>query len=225
MRIGALSPATQAPFSQMVMLGEYGHGIGGPGITEAEWREFQRRMGDGNGDPQWYDLFAMNRLPPGVEEQLGPLGVRSFGHPNIFPNLWIALTNQICLRLPRSPDVTELWWFTIMPKALPEERKRAMISFANRLFTPAGLLEQDDGENWSHSTRGARGKVAQRYPMNLTMGMGRDEVIHEAGQSAIQTVVNEHGQRWTYRSWQEWLQAEDWGELIADHSMPPTGVV
>ena len=29
------------------------------------------------------------------------------------------------------------------------------------MFGPAGLLEQDDGENWSQSTRAARG-VASR---------------------------------------------------------------
>jgi hypothetical protein len=37
--------------------------------------------------------------------------------------------------------------------------------------------------------------------------------------------VNEHGQRWTYQSWQEWMQAESWHELMAHHSPAPTGAV
>ena len=38
-------------------------------------------------------------------ELMGPEGVRSNGHPNIFPNLWITLCGlQMCLRLPRGPS-------------------------------------------------------------------------------------------------------------------------
>ena len=58
------------------------------------------------------------------------------------------------------------------------------------------------------------------------MGKGRDHVARdESGQWGIQTVVNEHGQRWTYRSWQEWMNAADWQELTANHSVPPAGTV
>ena len=58
------------------------------------------------------------------------------------------------------------------------------------------------------------------------MGQGHDEVAEDpSGQSGIKTVVNEHGQRWTYRSWQEWMRAESWADLIANHSPPPEGRV
>jgi hypothetical protein len=46
-----------------------------------------------------------------------------------------------------------------------------------------------------------------------------------SGQHAIETVVNEHGQRWNYQSWQEWMLAESWEDLIANHSEPPKGTV
>ena len=49
---------------------------------------------------------------------------RSFGHPNIFPNLWITQFNQVCLRVPRGPFETELWWFTLLPKEMPEDQRR-----------------------------------------------------------------------------------------------------
>jgi 3-phenylpropionate/trans-cinnamate dioxygenase alpha subunit len=58
------------------------------------------------------------------------------------------------------------------------------------------------------------------------MGRGHDRVSHDpSGQNCIETVVNEHGQRWTYQSWQEWMRADSWQELMANHSLPPAGVV
>ncbi len=226
MRVGFLSEASMAPNDQMVILGEYGHGIGGPGLSERQQAEFDERMASGGGIPQWYDIQAGRRLDPAIREQLGPVGTRALGHPNIFPNLWVALTRQVCLRIPRGPLETELWWFTFLPKDATEQERRTTVFMANHVFGPAGLLEQDDGENWSHSTRGATGAVTRRRPINLGMGRGHDSVtVHPSGQSSIETVVNEHGQRWTYQSWQEWMRAESWEALEASHSRPPEGTV
>jgi 3-phenylpropionate/trans-cinnamate dioxygenase alpha subunit len=70
------------------------------------------------------------------------------------------------------------------------------------------------------------GAVTGTRPLNFAMGQGHDLVREDpSGQSCIETVVNEHGQRWTYQSWQEWMQAESWEELIANHSPAPKGVV
>jgi 3-phenylpropionate/trans-cinnamate dioxygenase alpha subunit len=226
LRIGYAPEEAMAPMSQMVILGEFGHGIGGPGITQAELDEYAARMKSGGGEEKWYDMMAGRRLDPRVQQQLGPVGTRSFGHPNIFPNLWVTQFNQVCLRVPRGPYETELWWFTLLPKGLPDEQRRFAIYMANHTFGPAGLLEQDDGENWSHSTRGAMGAHTSTLPLNYAMGRGHDRVQADpSGQSRIETVVNEHGQRWTYRSWQEWMQADSWQELMAHHSAAPTGVV
>jgi len=107
----------------------------------------------------------------------------------------------------------------------PEQRRWA-IFMANHVFGPAGLLEQDDGENWSHSTRGAMGAHTRTLPLNYAMGRGHDRVqVDPSGQSRIETVVNEHAQRWTYQSWQEWMRSDSWQELTANHSPAPTGVV
>lgn len=226
LRVGMLTEESMAPDDQMVILGEYGHGIGGPGLSEAQFAEFQARMASGEGEPQWYDIQARRRLDPRIQEILGPVGTRSLGHPNIFPNLWIALTRQVCLRIPRGPFETELWWFTFLPRHASDEERRTTVYMANHLFGPAGLLEQDDGENWSHSTRGAQGAVTRRMPLNFAMGKGFDRVEEDpSGQHRIETVVNEHGQRWTYQSWQEWMQAENWEALVANHSPAPKGAV
>jgi 3-phenylpropionate/trans-cinnamate dioxygenase alpha subunit len=113
-----------------------------------------------------------------------------------------------------------------MHEEASEETRRMTLFQANHIFGPAGLLEQDDGENWSHSTRGAMGAVTRKRPLNFAMGQGHDQMLEdESGQSRIETVVNEHGQRWTYQSWQEWMLADSWQELIANHSRPPKGAV
>ena len=158
---------------------------------------------------------------------MGQAGVRSEGHPNIFPNLWITISgSQICLRLPRGPSHTELWWFTLTPKAAPPEAKREMVRRINHVFGPAGLLEQDDGENWSQSTRAARGVASRQLGLNMQMGIGHDQVLtNDGGEHYIEGLISEHGQRWLYRAWTEWMAARDWAELKANHSLPQTGIV
>jgi hypothetical protein len=213
----------------MVMLGEYGHAIGGPCIP-AEMQAQIDTMSDAERD-------AMSRAmpegsprirPQAATQLLGPAGVRSLGHPNIFPNLWITLGGlQMCLRLPRGPDHTELWWFTIVPKGAPPEFRRRVVRQANHVFGPAGLLEQDDGENWSQSTRASHGVTSRSLGHQISMGLGLDEAKPAgAGDgSYVEGVIGEHGQRWLYRAWTEWMAARDWAELEATRSAPPLGTV
>ncbi len=216
------------PKNQMVMLGDYGQAIGGPGIP----KEMQDKI-----DPMSDDERAVytqsaeggfGRIrPQKATELMGAEGVRSMGHPNLFPNVWITLGGmQMCLRLPRGPSHTELWWFTFVPKGAPPAFRQAIIRQATHLFGPAGLLEQDDGENWSQSTRAAAGLSSRKVGAALMMGLGHDQVsVGENGQTSIEGYVGEHAQRWFYRSWTEWLAARDWTELEATRSPVPTGVI
>jgi hypothetical protein len=210
------------------MLGDYGHAIGGPGIPKERQDEIDAMTDEmrmlASADPS----RRQPRIrPTAAREIMGPAGVRSNGHPNIFPNLWITLGGmQICLRLPRGPDKTELWWFTLAPKDAPPKFRQYIVRLATHLFGPAGLLEQDDGDNWSQSTRAARGVASRKLGATLQMGLGLDQVTEDpSGQRYIDTCINEHGQRWTYQAWTEWMTARDWAELKATHSPAPTGRV
>ena len=216
------------PNNQMVMLGEYGFAISGPGIPQEMQAQIDRMT-----DEQRIEMSkgsassGMRVRPKSATELMGPVGVRSMGHPNIFPNLWITLNGmQICLRLPRGPHQTELWWFTLVPKDSPPELKKRIIRMATHLFGPAGLLEQDDGENWSQSTRSSHGVSSRTLGHHLKMGLGQDRVIDGGnGERYVETCINEHGQRWFYRGWTEWLAARNWAELKESHSRAPQGVV
>jgi len=218
----------QFPKNQMVMLGEYGHAIGGPVIP----REMQDQI-DRLTDEQREEMSRAQQenapriRPKSATELMGSEGVRSQGHPNIFPNLWVTISGtQMCLRLPRGPSHTELWWYTLVPKAAPPAAKRDIIRRMNHVFGPAGLLEQDDGENWSQSTRSARGVAGRELGQALVMGLGHDEMrVGASGEHYIEGLISEHGQRWLYRAWTDWMSARDWADLQANHAQPPTGVV
>lgn len=238
MRVGFVNASVMQPMQQMVMLGEYGHAISGPGISDE-----QQQVLDDLSDEERVKLDLMTfderaKLAPRITERrpirprhmkevMGPSGVRAMGHPNIFPNLWISTRAlQLSLRIPRGPLKTEIWWFSFMPKSYGPEQRRMMMKFMNHSFGPAGLLEQDDGENWTYSTRAALGPVARRRPQNLQMALGQDEVsVDPAGQKSIETRVNEHAQRWHYRCWTDWLKAQSWDELKRTRSAVPTGRV
>jgi phenylpropionate dioxygenase-like ring-hydroxylating dioxygenase large terminal subunit len=192
--------------SHIVILGEYGHALSGPENNE------QNRVNRIT-DETW-------REKPGMQELLSPVGMRAQSHPHIFPNMWITYPGfaQISMRLPKGPTKTEIWWFTFYDAKMDAEKKMDSIDRAQKIFGPAGMLEQDDGENWGESTRGTVGLVARRYPLNYAMGKGHGEVIDdETGPAHIDTRINEHAQLWHYRNWAQWMAASSWEELRENH--------
>ena len=53
------------------------------------------------------------------------------------------------------------------------------------------------------------------------MNLGRGVIRHEpSGLAHIDTPISEHAQLWTYRSWAEWMAAEDWDALRSNDSIP-----
>ena len=98
-----------------------------------------------------------------------------------------------------------------------------------RRFEPAGMLEEEDGENWGQSTRGMVGAMSNRYPLHFAMAIGHGEIIRdelsppriEGGPPHVESGVNEHPQLWHYRAWSEWMASENWDELRAIHSRVP----
>lgn len=221
------------PNNQMVMFGEYGHAISGPVIPPERQAEI-----DALSDEERLAVASAGMLKDEsrpsptprmgfAKELLGPTGVRCMGHPNIFPNLWISTGGtQLSLRLPRGPFATEIWWFTVLPKAMPEAMRKKQVAFNAHLFGPAGMLEQDDGENWSQSTRASRGAVSRTYRHHLAMGLGQDEVLYdERGAARVETTISEHAQRWLYTNWMNWMSADSWAEIKANQPALPKGRV
>ena len=215
-------PTVSDPYTHRVVLSEYGHAISGPRITA----EMRRSMQEGE-NPDPIMVHEGWRDTPVAREMLGEVGSDVRGHPNIFPNLWVSTGGtQLSLRLPKGPTTTEIWWFTFLDKNLSSEERTTRMQRANHVFGPAGLLEQDDGENWDQSTRAMAGLVARRYPLNFSMSQGHGTVISpKSGPRYIDTHINEHAQLWTYRAWAEWMDADSWASLKQHRTSMPADVV
>ena len=215
-----------SPKNHRVILGDYGHAISGPRATPEMKDAFAKMMAamaevpNAEIDPL-FDLRWQSN--PEAMSALDEFGIDVLGHPNIFPNLWIASGGtQLCLRLPKGLNATEMWWFTLVDKNFSPQQRAGAINRANHTFGPAGMLEQDDGENWAQSTRQTLGVVARRHPLNYSMNLGLGKVTRTPGGSAvIDTHINEHGQLWMYRNWAEWMDAESWPSLRQHRLAPP----
>ncbi|MGE0685145.1 MAG: SRPBCC family protein [Dehalococcoidia bacterium] len=196
----------------IAVLGDYGHAIGGPAML-GESERLLRKIGN---DPSWQER-------PEAKQALGTVGAKAAGHPHIFPNMWVATgSSQISLRHPKGPYSTEIWWFTVLNKELPPQHHRMLVGMANHVFGPAGMLEQEDGENWGESTRAMSGVMSSKFPLHYAMNLGHGEVTRdETGPGYILTGVNEHAQLWHYRNWAAWMAAESWEDLKSNRPSLP----
>lgn len=71
----------------------------------------------------------------------------------VFPNLSFVYFPGMCsVRVwhPRAPDRTELWSWALYNKDTPASLRDAMRTQVTRLFSPTGMLEQDDLEVWAN---------------------------------------------------------------------------
>lgn len=163
------------------------------------------------------------RKDPAVRARLGEMRSRvNRANMLVFPNLFVnSGSREIMLRNPLGPTRMEIWKTILVDRNATPEARRMQVRASNRHFGPAGMFEQDDGENWDQSTAGARGPVAQRYDLNYAMGLGHGTVVSDdAGPPRIEALVNEHAQLWMYRAWAEFMDAQSWPELRERHSEP-----
>jgi 3-phenylpropionate/trans-cinnamate dioxygenase alpha subunit len=180
----------------VVVLGEYGHAIGGPAISGGVTLM----------DQSW-------RQTPQAKEALGPAGMNVAGHPNIFPNSWITLNQELAVRIPRGPLSTEIWVFSFVDRSASPEAQEMQRFMANHIFGPSGFLEQEDGENFAQSSMRTTGHASRQIPQLLKMNLGRGKVVKEHGLARIDGTISEHAQLWTYASWVQWMKGGSWDEL------------
>ena len=199
--------------NHMLFLGKYGHALAGPKLSPEEDSNQKARR---KSRQSW-------RKREKAQAALGP-AIQSQGYPQIFPTFCIG-GYQVELRLPKGPHQTEVWRLSFLDrdhiqKTLPILRR------ARFEFGPAGLLDQDDNENFHQSALGAIGVVSKRHPLNFAMRLGDGEITEDEGSPPrIETQMNEHAQLWLYRSWSEWMAAESWSMLKANHSPVPKGFI
>jgi phenylpropionate dioxygenase-like ring-hydroxylating dioxygenase large terminal subunit len=125
----------------------------------------------------------------------------------IFPNTHFnsAGRTMIGVWLPLSASRTEVWRWLFVPRNAPSAVKDTLREYYLRYAGPAGLVEQDDMENWTAAQRGTQGIVSRKYPFNyqLAMGLARparpDEWLGK--DVSITEDVTEHNQLAFYAHW------------------------
>ncbi|MGE0056952.1 MAG: Rieske 2Fe-2S domain-containing protein [Dehalococcoidia bacterium] len=193
------------------ILSEYGH-IAGMGFVPDGWLEENRD----NPTEQW-------RFNEETKHKVGRIGTSATScMTNIFPNVFVPMSaRQLAIRMPKGPTQSEIWYFTFTDRNASEEIQKRQRFMSAHQFGASGLWEQDDGENWDQSTRGVRGVVSSRYPLNYAMGLGHGEFIDEEGVPLyIDGLRSEHYQLWQYRAWAELMAADSWADWKANHSRP-----
>jgi phenylpropionate dioxygenase-like ring-hydroxylating dioxygenase large terminal subunit len=209
-RGGNVAPHDNSKRKGITVITEYGHGFNANFPLESE--------------VDYSSALAAWRRNPDVQKNLGPVRQRiNRANMNVFPNLFMnSGSRELMLRNPLGPGRIEIWKTILVDKNADPEIQRNQIRASNRHFGPAGMFEQDDGENWAMSTRGVRAPVTRRYDLNYAMGRGHGDVVAKEDDTPahVATLVNEHAQLWLYRCWSEYMTAASWPELKQTHSRP-----
>lgn len=168
-------------------------------------------------EPPSAEIMAYEKaIWPEVKKRLGPRCTK------VFPIVGTVFPHFSCLRAvartfrvwhPRGPDSIEIWSWTFVDTAAPPEIKEALRLASIRSFSPGGVYEQDDMENWEECTRTCRGVVSRRYPLNYQMGLGHDRYNDEMAAWASDYRSSENSHRRFYQRWMELMSAEKWTEV------------
>ena len=143
-------------------------------------------------------------IRPEVESRLGPrYQVCNPIVARVFPNFAINRSASRTFRLwmPRGPEKMEVWAWTFVDAAAPDEVKQASRLGVIRGFSPSGTLEQDDMDNWQECTNTARGVMSKRLPLNTTQGLGHERYDESLLTYASDYRFSEVSNRDFYQHW------------------------
>ena len=138
----------------------------------------------------------------------------SVASATIFPN-FAFLPGYFTFRVfnPVGPTKTELHAWTLVPKNMPEEIKDRFRRGSMRTFSPGGILEMDDGENWEHSTAANAGYVTRHQRLCYSLAPRKSEAHSDLPGIVHRGQLSDANQREFYRRWAELMDAPTWAEV------------
>ncbi|MGJ5829403.1 aromatic ring-hydroxylating dioxygenase subunit alpha [Streptomyces ossamyceticus] len=162
-----------------------------------------------------FDAFLIERREE-IYRRLGEQrALAVYGHNTVFPNFsWLATNNTMRVWHPRGPGRIEVWSWAYLPKNAPEEAKRASRLNTVRTFSPAGVFETDDGENWTEVQQVLRGHIARQTTFNAQMGLGHEQRDLDGmpGRTAGDMFTEMAG-RGMYQRWADLMSGLSWQEI------------
>jgi phenylpropionate dioxygenase-like ring-hydroxylating dioxygenase large terminal subunit len=142
--------------------------------------------------------------------------IHNVGAFTVFPNFsFLTGFQTIRVWVPRGPHAMEVRSWTIVDKAAPQEVKDAQLRLVRTTFSPSGLLEQDDGENWSMCQDTLRGYVSRQLSSNVRMGLGSPLDADAKGPGRVMQGWNEEPGRGFFERYRQ-LMAEPTSRVWLD---------
>jgi ethylbenzene dioxygenase alpha subunit len=206
-RLGSQEPSFHATM--------YGHGI----ETNLDRYGNARTLGS----PEIVEWLMARREQ--MEARLGVLRARmtaATSSATIFPN-FSFLPGQNTFRVwhPRGPGRIDLYSWVLVNRNAPQAIKDAYRRGVMMTFSPAGVFEMDDGENWEFATRVNAGYVTRHQPLHYALGLRTLVDRPELPGHIHQGSLNDANQRAFYQRWSEFMRLPDWTSLQAAPSAPP----
>lgn len=130
----------------------------------------------------------------------------------IFPSMAYNAAGRttISAYVPKAPGITEVWRWYLVPRKAPQAVKDALRHYLLRYAGPAGMVEQDDIENWSGAQAGTESAVASQFPFNFKLALGKAKAAWPEpwfGESSLcDEGISENAQRCFYGRWNELME-------------------
>lgn len=142
--------------------------------------------------------------------------LKVYAHNTIFPNFsWLGFFHTMRVWHPRGPGQMEVWAWTYVPRDAPQAVKDELRRVNQFTFSPAGVYETDDGENWTEIQLVLRGWQARQNTFNAQMGRGYEERDAQGLPGRSNDVFAETAARGFYQRWQDLMLGSSW-ERIAE---------
>ncbi len=175
-------------------------------------------------------LRYMKSRADAIEARLGTFRKNMWGSvasSTVFPN-FAFLPGYFSFRVfhPKGPHKTELHAWTLVSKSMPEDIKDRFRRGTMRTFSPGGILEMDDGENWEHSTQANAGHVTRQQRLCYGLAPKPAEGSGDLPGIVHRGQISDANQRAFYRRWAEMMEAKSWADLpLAPVSQSPVTAV
>jgi 3-phenylpropionate/trans-cinnamate dioxygenase alpha subunit len=107
----------------------------------------------------------------------------------------------------------EIWSWAIVDKAASAKIKDVMRFVSQFRFSPSGVFEQDDMDNWIQVTSAARSLIGRRHPANYQMS-GNEPPLDIDLPGTVTSRFSDNNQLSLYMHWAKMLQAKSWNQLL-----------
>ncbi|APD13574.1 SRPBCC family protein [Pandoraea pulmonicola] len=156
-------------------------------------------------------------IQPQVAARLGEFRSKMIGSissASVFPNIsFLPGQNTFRVWHPRGPGKIELHTWTFVNKSAPQDIKDRWLKGTMMTFSPSGVFEMDDGENFEFSTRTNAGFVTRQQDLYMGLGRGSELTDSDLPGNVYRNQVNEANHRAFYQRWQDLMKARSWDDV------------